>query len=201
MTEPIIAAVVEAAPVEIAPIVADPVTPAVATPPVEFAAIVLDSQEATDNFVKDRVARATRAAQTAAKAERKAIEDELNELKNAALSETEKKDNALKAAEQLAAERGDELTKLQRASLVSDLAQEAGLPKKFWDRVRGDTDEEIVADIAELMEGIPAPADPVKGTPPSPAPKAKVKVQPTGNEPDPGLNADAIVKELSRGGF
>lgn len=196
------AAPVVAAPVEPATPVADPVvTP---EPPVEtFKAINLDSQDAADNFVKDRVARATRAAQNAAKAEKDALEARIAEFEAASLTADEKKDARIAAAEKLAEERGATITKLERKELVSELAGEAKLPKKLWDRVRGDTEEEIAADIAELMDGEPTtpvvPAEPVKGVPPTRTPK--VKLQPTGAVTDPGINADDILKTLTRSGL
>lgn len=193
----IVPGVVEAAPVETATAIADPIVETPVAP--EFKAIVLDSQDAADNFMKDRVARATRSAETKAAAEKKALEDRIAAFEDEKLSADEKKDKRIADAEKLAADALAENTKLQRTNVVRDLAEEAGLPKKLWDRVRGDTEDEITADIAELMEGIPAPAEPVKGTPPTRAPK--VKLQSTNTEIDPGDNADAIVKGLSRGGF
>lgn len=48
-----------------------------------------------------------------------------------------------------------ELTALKRERLVTDIASEAGLPKKLWRRVAGDSEEDIRADIEDLMDGLP----------------------------------------------
>lgn len=190
MTEPD-AGVVETAPVETAAVVADPVTPAEPTV-VEFTPITLDSQEATDNFVKDRVARATRAAEKKVEGEKKALQDKIDAFENEKLTDDQKKDARAAAAEKLAQERGDELTKLTRELLVRDNAGD--LPKSLWDRVRGDTEDEIIADIATLLEGVPA-APSAPGRPPTQSPM--VRVQPVGTDPDPGLNAEDIIKQLA----
>jgi hypothetical protein len=191
MTEPVTGVVVDA-PVETATIVADPVTDD--APVVEFKAITLDSQEATDNFVKDRVARATRSAEKKAEAEKQALKDRIAEFENEKLTEDQKKEQRAIAAEKLAQERGEELTKLQRAGIVRDLADEAGLPKALWGRVHGDTEEEIAADIKELIDGLPA-APVVPGRPPTQSPT--VRVQPVNSDPDPGQSADDIMKILA----
>lgn len=184
------------------PVIADPAAPVDPAPvvgaPPEFAAIVLDSQDAVDKMFKDRIAQANRVAEKKAKDDRKALEDKLKAFEDAALTDTEKKDNALKAAEQLAAERGEALTKLERKVLVRDLAQDSGLPKKLWDRVSGETEDEIAADIKELVEALPPVADPGKGKPPVQAPT--VRVSPPGDSSDPELSSDALLASINRNG-
>lgn len=194
MSDVVTPAVVEAAPVETATPVADPVTPVVEgapVVPVPFKQIVLDSQDAADDFIKDRIARATRSAEKKAEAEKKILQDRITGFETAQLTEDQKKEQRAITAEKLAQERGDELTKLQREILVRDNAGD--LPKSLWDRVRGETEEEIVADIASLMEGVPA-APVVPGRPPAQSPM--VRVQPVGTDPDPGLSVDDIMKQL-----
>lgn len=112
-------------------------------------------------------------------------------------------------AEKAARERDDLKAKFaesERKELVRDIADELGLPKGLLKRVQGNTDEEIRADIADLMEGLPSqkkddePDSPKE--PPSQTPRQKMTFTATGDESDDGLavSADDILKDLPRGG-
>lgn len=187
---------VESAPDETATTVADSDNEAPATTETVFKEIVLDSQEAADKFIKDRVARAQRSAEKKFQTQLDELQGQLKAHEDSKLSESEKLQNAAKAAEQLAEERGNEVTKLRRQMTVKDLAIDAKLPKELWDRVRGETDEDIAADIQDLAEKF-APKDVSVDSrrPPTQAPK--VTVTPTGGEPDVEPTAKSIVDSFS----
>lgn len=159
-----------------------------------FKPIVLDSQDAVDGFMKARIARVEKKYSDYNDLKAKAAH--VDELEAASLSESEKLQKRLAEFEKLAADKEAELTKLQRDRVVSDVASEMGLPKKFWDRVRGDTDDEIISDITDLLEGLPKP-EKDKGSPPGQSPK--VKVQPTGSDPEVQMTAEDILKSIPRG--
>lgn len=67
--------------------------------------------------------------------------------------EDEKKQKeAEMSAQQLLEQRDAELKAEKRKNTVQQKAAEKGLDPKLWDRVRGDTEEEIANDIDALME-------------------------------------------------
>lgn len=74
---------------------------------------------------------------------------------SAAREAEEAQKSELQRAQERLAETDKELSTLKRSQLVTELASDAGLPKKFWRRVTGDTQDEIQADIADLMEAFP----------------------------------------------
>lgn len=185
------------APVETAPVGADPETvETAAVTEATFKEIVLDSQDAADQFVKDRVARAQRSAEKKTQQTVDDLKAQLKAHEDAKLSDAEKLVNATKAAEKLAEDRGNELTKLQRQIKVSELADEAKLPRSLWDRVRGDTDEELEADIAKLATDFGV-KDGVSTDSRRPVQSPTVSVTPTGGEPDADPTAKSIVDSMS----
>jgi hypothetical protein len=95
-------------------------------------------------------------------AERKRAAD--FEAKVKAFEEKEEKERQAKlSAEEKAKEKADkaeaELKRLQRENLVTKLAAKAGLDPDVWDRLRGDTEDEIAADIKFWEEKLPKPAE------------------------------------------
>lgn len=160
----------------------------------EFKSIVLDSQDAADSFVKDRVSRAQRSVEKQYKTQVDDLNAKIEAFENEKLSESDKIVKRAEAAEKLAKERGDELTKMRREMSLNSLAADAKLPRDLWDRVRGDTEEEISADIAKLKAALPATEAPADTRPPSQ--QSKVTVAPTGQEPDADQDAKSIVDSL-----
>lgn len=51
-------------------------------------------------------------------------------------------------------DKDEQLSKLQRANLIADLATEKGLPKSMWKRVQGDSEEDIAEDIESLVNDL-----------------------------------------------
>ena len=51
-------------------------------------------------------------------------------------------------------EKDTELTRLQRMNLIAELATERGLPKSFWKRVSGDSEEDIAEDIDSIVHDL-----------------------------------------------
>lgn len=139
----------------------------------------------------------------------KAKAEKLEQLEAEKGSDIEKLTRRAEKAEQELAGLKDKLTKAERNELVRDIADEMGLPKKLAKRVTGDTEEEIRADIEDLLEGLPKDekkdakdGDGDKKKPPTQAPKARMTFTATGDESDDGLelSADDILKDLPRGG-
>lgn len=163
----------------------------------EFKAIT--SQEALDAILTKRLERAEKASSKKYGETIKSLEDKIAAFETEKLSESEKLQKRLEDAEKLASERAGELTKLQRERQVFDLAQEHELPRALWDRVRGDTDEEILADIEALKGVLPGKPETKGGFPQGPT---RTTVTPTGDAADPGdLTADDILKSLSYSAF
>lgn len=113
---------------------------------------------------------------------------------------------AEKAEQERDAAHGD-LTKAQRNDLVRDIADELGLPKSLVKRVQGDSDEDIRADIADLMSGLPSPSkvddkkSEDKKEPPSQAPKPKMTFSETGDDSEGvTMSAEDVLKAVPRGG-
>jgi hypothetical protein len=152
----------------------------------------ITSQEGLENVLKARLERANRSAD---KKYSKQIEDmaaKLKEFEDAQLSVDEKKDKRLVELEQSLAEATDRYTKLERTRLVESLARELGLPEKFWSRVQGSTDDEIISDIHDMLDGLPKSERP-SGVP-SQSPKMSVQATNTDTEVD--QNAKNIVDKL-----
>lgn len=163
----------------------------------EFKAIT--SQDALDAILTKRLERADKVSAKKYGETIKSLEDKIAAFESEKLSESEKLQKRLEDAEKLASERAGELTKLQRDRQVFDLAQEHGLPRALWDRVRGDSDEEIIADIEALKGVIPEPKPSGGGFPQGPT---RTTVAPTGEQPDPGdITADDLLKQISFSNF
>jgi DNA gyrase/topoisomerase IV subunit A len=153
----------------------------------------ITSQEALDNLLKSRLERANKAAE---KKFQKTVEEltaKISSYEEAQLSAEEKKDKRLTELESQLEEATDRYTKLERARTVESLARDMGLPEKFWSRVQGSTDDEIISDINDMLEGLPK-ADKQSGIP-SQAPK--VSVSATGSEPEVEVSPKSIVDKMS----
>ena len=152
----------------------------------------IDSQEALDAIVKARLERANKSAEKKYSKQIDELAAKLKQYEDAQLSADERKDKRLTELEQSLAEATDRYAKLERARTVESLAREMGLPEKFWSRVQGTTDDEIISDINDMLEGLPRAEKP-SGIP-SQAPK--VSVQATNTDPEVEENPKQIVDKL-----
>lgn len=151
------------------------------------------SQRELDRILQSRVERANKSAEKKYSKQIDELTAKLNEYEEAKLSVDEKKDKRLTELEKSLAEANDRYTKLERTRLVESLAREMGLPEKFWSRVQGSTDDEIISDINDMLEGLPKVEQ--RGSVPSQSPK--VSVQATNTDPEIEENPKAIVDKLS----
>ncbi|SHW32971.1 hypothetical protein [Mycobacteroides abscessus] len=172
-----------------------------------FKPIVLDSQDAVNAFMQKRISRVEKKYEGFEDFKAKASQfDQLEAEKGSDIEKlTRRADKAEKERDALQ----DKVAKAERAELVRDIADELGLPKKLIGRVRGDSEDDIRADIADLLESVPSPKtdsdskdekDAGDG-PPSGAPKSKLKFAATGDETDAlNVSADDVLKRVPRGG-
>ncbi|OYN81771.1 capsid assembly scaffolding protein Gp46 family protein [Mycolicibacterium sphagni] len=178
--------------------------PADNTPENTFKAIT--SQDDFDKAVARRVARERKKYEGFEDFKAKAEQFEKLEAEKG--SDIEKLTRRAEKAERDLASLTEKLSKAERNETVRDIADELGLPKKLVKRVQGDTEEDIRADIEDLLEGLPKgetkddPEDKGNKKPPSQAPKARMTFTAPGDESDQGLevSADDILKDLPRGG-
>ena len=159
-------------------------------PELEFKPI--ESQEEFDARLKNRLERAERSAEKKSAAAIKELEAKLKAHEDAKLSEEEKRNKRLTELEKAVQEREEKITELERSKLVSDIASELKLPKKLWGRVVGNTEDEVRADIEDIMSDLPQPAETKK----PPAPGGTVKVAPSGDNGEPAETADAILDAI-----
>ncbi|PVB19740.1 DUF4355 domain-containing protein [Mycobacteroides abscessus] len=160
------------------------------------------SQEALDKIINSRLDRATSKYKDYDDI-KKQLDDLLSEkekAETAKLDDVEKERRRAEQAEKRAAELEAAAAKRDRADLVRDIGDELGLPPKLRGRVQGETDEEIRADIAELLEGLPQADKSAPPGPPASAPKEKVKLSANGIEP-PEVTSDDILDAVGRGGL
>lgn len=153
----------------------------------------ITSQEALENVLKGRLERANKSAE---KKYLKQVDDlnaKIKEYETAQLSAEEKKEQRLSELEKSLAEATDRYTKLERTRLVETLARDMGLPDKFWSRVQGSTDDEIISDINDMLEGLPRAEKP-NGVP---SQSPKVNVQSTNTDPELEENAKTIVDNMN----
>lgn len=96
-------------------------------------------------------------------------------------------------------EREERLTKLERANLIADLATEKGLPKSFWKRVQGETEEELAEDIESIINDLPSNLG-VKGNGKATPGARKGSVYGGGGEGEaPEPDTDELVSRIPRG--
>lgn len=160
-------------------------------PAEESAFRAITSQEEFDAAIKQRIARAEKSAEKKAQTKLQELETKLQEHENAKLSEEEKRNKRLTELEKAIQEREEKITELERSKLVSDIASELKLPKKLWGRVVGNTEDEVRADIEDIMSDLPKPTESKK------PPSQTVKVAPSGDSGEPADDADAILDSLS----
>ena len=126
----------------------------------------IETQEAFDSAIKDRIARAEKTAEARVRSE---LQEQLNEVASlkdqiaqftsqrsadeAAAKETAEKISGLESqlAEALEKNKGYELD-----ALKLKVASEKGLPLEFRDRLRGDTEDALAADAESLAKQIKA---------------------------------------------
>jgi hypothetical protein len=101
-------------------------------------------------------------------------------------------------------EKEDRLTKLERANLIADLATERGLPKSFWKRVAGESEEEIAEDIDSIIHDLDLgkkseSKDGGKEDTPKKKPAPKKVYGGGGESEDPEPDVDKIVAGIPRG--
>jgi hypothetical protein len=152
----------------------------------------IDSQEALDNLLKGRLERAQRSAEKKYQKQMEELAAKVAQYEESQLSADEKKDKRLTELEQSLAEATDRYTKLERTRLVESLAREMGLPEKFWSRVQGTNDDEIISDINDMLEGLPR-AERNVGVP---SQQPTVSVSATNTEPEVEENPKNIVDKL-----
>lgn len=150
------------------------------------------SQRELDRILQSRVDRANKSAEKKYSKQIEELASKIAAYEDEKLSAEEKKDKRLSELEQSLNEATERYTRLERTRLVETLAREMGLPEKFWSRVQGTTDDEIISDINDMLEGLPK--DKGNGSIPSQTPK--VSVQATNSEPEVEENPKAIVDKL-----
>lgn len=149
----------------------------------------ITSQTDLENVLKGRLARAEKAAEKKFTARVTELEGIVHQFENEKLSEDEKRDKRLQELTAALAERDEAIKSHERSKLVSNLADELGLPRKYHDRIRGDSEEDITADIQDFLDGLPKSDAKVK-------PTGTVKVQSTGDQGEQEVTADSIFKNL-----
>lgn len=152
----------------------------------------ITSQEALDNLLKSRLERANKSAERKYLKQMEELTAKISQYEEAQLSAEEKKDKRLTELEQALVEATDRYTKLERTRSVESLAREMGLPEKFWSRVQGTTDDEIISDINDMLDGIPR-SERTTGVP---SQQPRVSVQATNTDPEVEENPKQIVDKL-----
>lgn len=147
----------------------------------------ITTQTDLENVLKGRLKRAETAAEKKHTARIKELETIAHAYEQEKLTEDQKKDARISELTAALAERDEVITGHERSRVVGDLADTLKLPRKLWDRVRGNTEEEIEADIKLLLEDVPAPQRP-GGT---------VKVQPTGGQGEQEITAEQVLAQIN----
>jgi hypothetical protein len=149
----------------------------------------ITSQADLDALLKGRLTRAEKAAEKKFNSRIAELEGIVHAFENEKLSDDEKRDKKLQELTAALAERENALQGYARKELVAGLADEKQLPRKFWDRVRGDTEEEISADIDTLLEALPKADKSTTRT-------GTVKVHASGDDGEKDLSAAAIIAQV-----
>ena len=111
------------------------------------------SQADVDRMIADRLSREQK--KYADYSELKKAKEELDQLKQGQLSELEKANAAREKAEARVKEFEAQIRQMELRSLKSRLAADAGLPAELADRIRGEDETSIKADIEELKKIFP----------------------------------------------
>ncbi len=106
------------------------------------------TQADVDRAVADRLERERK--KYAGFEDYKKAKEELDALKAGQMSELEKAQAALEKAQKEAKENADKIKALELTALKSRLAAEGGLPAELADRIRGEDEAAIKADIETL---------------------------------------------------
>lgn len=164
----------------------------------------ITSQEEFDKLLQSRISRVER--KYAGFDDLKAKAEQFDKLEAERGTDIEKLTRRAEKAEAELAAAAERLSKADRMELIRDIADDLGLPKKLVKRVQGSTEEEIRADIEDLLDGLPS-GDSKKSSkdeagdkkPPSQTPKPKTTFTTTGDESDQGLaeSADDILKDVN----
>ncbi|OMC55378.1 hypothetical protein A5747_13375 [Mycobacterium sp. IS-836] len=149
----------------------------------------ITSQAEFDAAIKGRISRAEKAAEKKATARIAELEGIVHQFESEKLSEDEKRDRKLQELTAALAERENMIKGFEREKLVASLADEKELPRKFWDRVRGESEEEILADIDVLLEALPKneKKPPRDGT---------IKVTPSGDDGGTEMSAADVIRSF-----
>lgn len=115
----------------------------------------ITTQAELDALLKGRLSRAEKSAAKKHETRISELEGIVHTFENERLSDDEKKNKKLEELTAALAERENTIKGHAREKLVAGLADEKQLPRKLWDRVRGETEEDILADIDDLLEGLP----------------------------------------------
>lgn len=171
----------------------------------------IQSQEDFDKAIQGRVTRLKNQYEKKYEGyeDFKAKAEQFDQLEAEKGSDIEKLTRRAEKAERDFADLQSKLAAAERSSMVRDIADELGLPKALIKRVQGDNEDDIRADIEDLLQGLPSTTkekgdekDDSKKEPPSQQPKARLTFAATGDESDKGLelSADDILKDVPRGG-
>lgn len=123
------------------------------------------TQADVDRVVADRLERERK--KYAGFEDYKKAKEELDALKAGQMSELEKAQAALAKAQKEAKDNADKIKALELTALKSRLAAESGLPAELADRIRGEDEAAIKADIEILKKVIPQKPAGGGGMPPS----------------------------------
>ncbi len=121
------------------------------------------SQADVDRMIADRLAREQK--KYADYGDLKAAKEELDKLKDGQKSELEKANAAREKAEAKVKEFEAKVKQMELNALKSKLAAEAGIPSELADRIRGEDETSIKADIEGLKKLFPPKAAGGSGAP------------------------------------
>lgn len=96
-------------------------------------------------------------------------------------------------------EREEKLTRLERENLIADLASERGLPKSFWKRVQGDSEDEIAEDMDAIIKDLGLDKDRDSSKEKTPTRRRSAVYGGGGDTEDPDPDTDSIVARIPRG--
>lgn len=122
----------------------------------------IETQEALDAIIKDRVERAKESARKEAESKFADYDDLVKKLEDAQNGDTEKDNRIKELEEQIAggqkkvSDLEGELNGLKTEKQKFDIAREVGLPYEMASRITGDTPESMKED-AEMLKGFVAP--------------------------------------------
>ncbi len=132
--------------------------------------------------------------------QRVADSDAYRKLQDEKSTDSQRWEREREAFQKALQEKDEKLNKLERASLIADLATDKGLPKSFWKRVQGDTEEEIAEDMDSMIKDLDInPKDESKDTSTRVTRKRNSVYGGGGEHEDPEPDIDSIVSRIPRG--